>query len=1027
VEHEAAFERSIEAHLLASGWNGAEAAGYDRLLGLHPDELIAFITASQPKGWGKYVTHRGGEPIARQKLLERVASELTKRGTVDVLRRGVKDSGVSFELAFFAPANDLTPELWTAYEANRTAVVRQLHHSESNPKSSLDLTMFLNGIPVATAELKNPLSGQNVEHAMTQYRTDRNPSDLIFKHRSLVHFTVDQHQVYMSTRLLGEATRFLPFNTGSNGPGHDGGAGNPANPDGYATAYLWEQVWARDAWLNLLGSFVHVEAAEAGGQTLFPRFHQWHAVKTLLEQTKLTGPGTNRLVQHSAGSGKSNTIAWLAHGLSRLHTPSFHGQLTESLTAAGLGVDQPVFDKVIVITDRTVLDRQLQSTVAGFEHVPGAIQTITEDSKQLKAALEGAAARIIVTTLQKFPVVAQVAAEQAAAGEESGKAFGKRFAVIIDEAHSSASGEAMKDLKVVLGGDLKELPADDDLDASDLVAASMQARGKRPNLAFFAFTATPKPKTLEMFGELETDPAGEQVRVPSHLYSMRQAIAEGFILDVLASYTTYETYYRLATDAPDDTQVPVGKAAAWLTRFVSLHESNLAQKAQIIVEHFRDHVRHQINGQAKAMVVTRSRLHAVRYHQAIEAYIKQEGYDHGPDAVKSLVAFSGSVTDPSAPSVVFTEAAMNGFGEAQLPKQFATDEYQVLVVAEKYQTGFDQPLLHTMYVDKKLGGVKAVQTLSRLNRTHPGKANTFVLDFANTAEEIRDAFAPFYTRTTATPTDPNILYTLQQRLEDALVLHPDEVAPAVDLLLEGNALNQKAVYALLDPAVARYLELPAGDASEAVDGPATRYSFRSDVQAFTSAYSFLAQVMSWADPDLERLYIYLRALFPLLPPGESDPLPQLGDSVMLTHLRTEMKAQEEQILLPEQPSDPGKAVPGEGSGKQYEEPKDSLTVLIDALNEQFGMNLTDADRIWFEQQRVAVLEREDLRVVALNNPRDGYRLVLDKFAEGAIIDRHEANEVLFDKFFMDDAFRTRFLAFLETTYDDFNTTRTRNS
>jgi type I restriction enzyme R subunit len=1023
VHTEGAFEENIETHLLANGWVSGDPSSYDRGLGLDPVALEAFVKFSQPDEWVAYVDRQGDTGVAAKKLVKRVADEIDARGTVDVLRRGVKDSGVTFKVAFFAPANRLSEELWRRYDANTLSVVRQLHHSESNPSDSVDLALFVNGIPIATAELKNHLTNQTVAHAMEQYRSDRNPADLIFAKRTVVHFAVDSDQVYMTTRLAGANTVFLPFNLGSGGAGSKGGAGNPVNPDGYRTSYLWERVWQRDAWLGLLADFVHVEdtydatGRKAGTRTLFPRFHQWDAVTKLLAETRVTGPGVNRLVQHSAGSGKSNTIAWLAHGLSRLHTPADPAELTDNARKAGLDADQPVFHKVVVITDRKVLDRQLQDTVAGFEHTPGTIVKIDEDSAQLKAALEGATARVIITTLQKFPVVAKLAAE------DGGAVAGQRFAVIVDEAHSSTTGESTVKLKAVLGASvtaeagtyLEAAEAVEALheagrpDAADLIAESAADRGHHSNLAFFAFTATPKPRTLELFGESGVDAAGEAVRSPFHLYSMRQAIEEGFILDVLANYTSYATYYRLANAGGDDPEVPAGKAGAVLARFVSLHPSNLAQKAEVIVEHFRAKTRHKMNGQAKAMVVTRSRLHAVRYKQAIDAYIAEKGYDRGAEPLRALVAFSGSLEDPDTPDVTLTEAFMNGFPESQLPAQFASDEYQVLVVAEKYQTGFDQPLLHTMYVDKKLSGVAAVQTLSRLNRTHSGKSDTFVLDFANTGEEIQEAFRPFYEQTLAAPTDPNLLYTLQRQILDADVVHPIEMTAAVEALLSGQTKEQGTVYANLGPAVERYL---------AIDDADVRARFRSDLTSYVRAYAFLAQVMPWTERDLEELYLYGKALLPL--PGDgTDPLPQLGDAVRLTHLRTEARAVEESISLTDGTDEPGVALPGGGAGKQVDQPRELLSVLIDELNSKFGMNLGEADAIWFEQQKAAVLEDGDLKVVALNNDARQYRIVLEKRAEDAIVDRHEANGELFDKFFADPSFKARFLDYLASTYDEF--------
>ncbi len=1013
VHQEAAFEASIEAALLEVGWGRLAAAGFDRRLGLFPDELVGFVEASQPKEWAELVKRHGGVDAARSKVTRRVADEVTARGTVDVLRGVVKDSGVSFRVAAFAPANGLTPVLWQRYEANRLGVVRQLHHSESSPLDSLDVVLVLNGIPVATAELKNPLTGQSVQDAMAQYRADRNPSDLIFKHRAVVHFAVDPFQVYMTTRLAREDTVFLPFNQGSAGAGNPGGAGNPDNPGGYATAYLWQRVWQRDNWLGILGSFVHPEEVYDGSgakigarRVLFPRFHQWDATVKLVEATREAGPGVDRLVMHSAGSGKSNTIAWTAHLLSRLHTPSFHGELSPHVVQAGLGADEPVFHKVIVITDRVVLDRQLQATVSGFDHTPGTIVSITESSQQLRQALEGNAARIIVTTLQKFPVISKAATDLA----------GSRFAVIVDEAHSSTTGEAMKDLKAVLGSGDAALAAaeaseaaveDAGLDAEDVVAAAMTARGRQSNLSFFAFTATPKPRTLELFGELvQVD--GVPERRPFHVYSMRQAIDERFIMDVLANYTTYDTYYKLASAGGEDPSVPVGKAAAALARFVSLHPTNLAQKAEVIVEHFRAKTQSRMNGRAKAMVVTRSRLHAVRYKQAIDAYIAKRGYDRGPRPLRALVAFSGSLADPDAPAVTYTEAMMNGFGEAQLPKRFADDDYQVLVVAEKYQTGFDQPLLHTMYVDKKLGGVKAVQTLSRLNRVHPDKADTFVLDFANTAEEIQESFRPFFESAAAAPTDPNLLYALQRTIEDAHVIHPDEQVAAVAALLSGDLKQQATIYANLAPAVARYQQL---DDDEQV-------RFADALRSYVRAYAFLAQVMPWTERALEELYAYGKALHPMLPRRPGDPLPQVSDAVILTHLRNEITGDQLDLSLDRGDTEPGHAFTGEGKGKQVEQPTDLLSAIIGKINDQFGMNLTDADRIWFEQQRQAVLESADARVVALNNDYDQFRIMLEKMAEDMIVDRHQSNGMLFDAYFDKPGFREFLLNYLASAYHD---------
>ena len=1026
AKNELGFEESIEAHLLASGWVSVPNTAYGAALGVVPDEIVAFLKASQPDEWDLLVTRvgAGSEVKAAEKVVGYVSQQVDKFGTVHVLRNAIKMNGVEFRMAFFAPANTLTPALQERYEANRLGVARQVHYSTADAAKSLDVVLFINGLPTATVELKNPLTNQSVEHAMRQYRYDRTPSELMFRDRAVVHFAVDPEQVYMTTKLAGKATVFLPFNQGSNGAGNAGGAGNPANPDGYQTAYLWEQVWQWDNWLELFGSFVHADEVrdENGKKTgqrrmLFPRFHQWDAVRKMLADTVATGPGVNRLVMHSAGSGKSNTIAWTAHRLTRLHTPGDPAALSERVKAAGLGTDTAIFHKVIVVTDRRALDSQLQETVGAFDHTPGILVRVDEKmtSADLKDALESNAARIIITTLQKFPYVA------AYLNEDGGQVAGRRFAVIIDEAHSSTSGEAMKDLKAVLANATDEQQALAAVEAAEAAAeaaadekdtagviASMGARAAQANVSFYAFTATPKPKTLELFGTRTTDAAGQEVLRPFHLYSMRQAVDEGFILDVLANYTTYATYYKLANSAPDDPEVPVGKASAALARFVSLHPTHLAQKAEVIVEHFRQKTAAKIGGHAKAMVVTRSRLHAVKYKKAIDAYITAKGYDKGAQPLHALVAFSGKVIDPAAPAVTYTEATMNGIKESELPERFDTDDYQVLVVAEKYQTGFDQPLLHTMYVDKPLQGVKAVQTLSRLNRIHPEKSDTFILDFANDADVIRESFRPFFEESTATPTDPNELYGMQTILTGFAILHPGEMAKAVTALLSGESAKQKTVYVNLQPAVTRFADLDDTDQD----------TFRDTLTRYTHAYAFLAQVMPWTDPDLERLYLYGRALLTVLPRRDTDPMPLLDESVVLTHLRIAVTAEEANLSLDEGTDTPGKALPGGAEGRQHEAPKEPLSVLIDTLNERYGIDFTEADKVWADQQKQAVKDNPTLRAIALNNDEDNFRRALEKHADDAIIERHEANAALFNAFFEKPGFRDAFIRFLAQAYPE---------
>lgn len=987
---EAVFEGNIETHLTGNGWRAVPPSSYDRDLGLFPEEVITFVQESQPKAWQQLLNRHGGETNARQRFVKVVADAIDHRGTISVLRGTVKDSGVTVRMCWFKPANTLTPELAQRYAANRLAVVRQLHHSESRPKDSLDLALVVNGIPVASAELKNPLTGQGLEQAMAQYRTDRNPHDLIFAKRMLVHFAVDPHQVAMTTVLAGEETRFLPFNQGSAGPGNPGAAGNPTS-DGYQSAYLWEQVWQRDAWLDLLENFVHAE----GGKVLFPRFHQWHAVRSILAATRADGAGVDRLIQHSAGSGKSNTIAWSAHSLSRLHDEG----------------DQPIFDKVIIITDRRVLDRQLQETVAGLDHTPGTIVRVDQKSDQLRDALAGHGARIIITTLQKFPVVAEMAAKAAAEGEAKGVA-GHRFAVIVDEAHSSTTGDSMKKLKKVLAtgddalaeAEAAEAEAEAGSAPDDALLESARNRGKQSNLSYFAFTATPKPKTLETFGQFGPD----GVKVPFHTYSMRQAIDEGFILDVLANYTTYSTYYKLANADPrDDVEVDSSKGRAALARIAHLHPYMMDAKAEVIVEHFRQKSAHKIDGRAKAMVVTRSRLHAVRTKEAIDGYIQRKGYDTGAHPLRALVAFSGTVTDPDAPEVAYTEAMLNGFPETQLPKRFDEEGYQVLVVAEKYQTGFDQPLLHTMYVDKKLSGVKAVQTLSRLNRMHPGKDDTFVLDFANTAEEIQASFEPFYEQSLAQPTDPNVLYTMEHDLMAAGVLSIEEMTTVTTALLSGDPALQPTIYSTLGFGVGRFESLDE-DAQE---------SFRTTLTHFVRAYAFVAQVMAWTDTDLERLFLYGKLLLAELPDRPGDPMPQLGRNVQLTHLRLSV-ASEGGISL-EGSDEPGTALPGEGKGSAQEPVMDKLSALIAVMNEKYGADLGESDKVWVDQQWSVVMEDEEMDAVALHNDRSQYELVLREKIKDFLLERHDKNGELFSQFFANPDFQQMLLGYLAGTYDEF--------
>ena len=978
---EFAFEEAIESVLLANGWIKGSPSDYDGSVALDPVQLFTFIANTQAQAWKNLRDRRGGDETAtRTKFLTRLVDEINRRGTIDVLRRGISDLGVQFSLAFFRPAHSLTPELVASYEANRCVVTRQLPYSTKN-HNTLDLTLFVNGIPTATAEIKNALTGQSASDAKAQYRKDRDPRDPLLSKRAVVHFALDTDVVFLTTQLAGPQTEFLPFNQG----GPDGGAGNPPPKDAahYSTSYLFEEVWQRDSWLDILAKFVHVEKGEGTTKKLviFPRYHQLDAVRKTLADVLVKGPGTSYLFEHSPGSGKTNTIAWLTYRLSSLHDAN----------------NKKLFSKVIVITDRRALDKQLQDTIFQFDHIPGVVQKIDKNSTQLAEALQSLNAQVIITTLQKFPFVVKKM-------ETLEK---KSFAVVIDEAHSSQTGETQKTLKEVLGAgnetaaeidvieheDGSEEAAYDDQDVLSLaIEHSANARARQSHLSYFGFTATPKPRTLELFGTRNEDGNYR----PFHTYSMRQAIEEHFILDVLANYTTYKTYWNIAKAVVDDPNVPEKEAAQAIAKYVSLHPSNLAQKTEIIIEHFLRHTRGKIGGRAKAMVVTSSRLHAVRYKQAFDHYISKKGYTH----LKTLVAFSGTVIDEENGGQ-YTEAGFNHFSEGQLPEKFHGDEYQVLIVAEKYQTGYDEPLLHTMYVDKKLEGIKAVQTLCRLNRITDGKTDTFVLDFRNSAADIQEAFKSFYDTVIAEPTDPNILYTVAQRVEAAGVVDQVDIDSFARLLLSdpGNGkLNAKAhagLYAYLHPALERFGGLDVGAQEE----------FRQAIMTYVRLYAFLSQVLSWADAHLESLYLYCRALVSRLPRIERGVV-DLGDDVTLTYLRTQVIAERENISLQgsEPEKEPGTAFSGEGAGPQHEQTALQLSMLIDKLNERFGTEFTKADQLYFDQLEQAMIEDEELRTQAGVNTIENFSHGYNKAFEDQVINRRDSNEALFARILNDADF-----------------------
>lgn len=962
------FETDIEYSLLTyGGYEKGDPKVFDRAVALDIDTLISFIKATQPKSWEKYETIYGTS--CEKSFVERFCKEVRSRGLLSVLRHGFKDRGITFRVVYWKPETSINQTAQAQYERNILHCTRQLHYSVSN-ENSIDIVLFLNGIPVVSMELKNQFTGQDTDNAIRQYKFDRASKDTIFefKNRVLVHFAVDLYNVFMTTRLQGANTYFLPFNQGSNGAGTVGGKGNPQNPDGYQTAYLWEKVLAKDSLLEILHKYMHLQVEikedKNGNKThketmIFPRFHQLDVVTKLLADVKTNGAGHNYLIQHSAGSGKSNSIAWLSHRLSGLHND----------------LDQKIFRSVIVVTDRKVLDSQLQDTIYQFDHVDGVVQKIDKNAAQLKDAIDNGAP-IIITTLQKFPVIYKEVMGQK-----------QNFAIIVDEAHSSQTGEAARKLKKALAdtsvaleeyarleGELEANTPDEE----DKILNELAAQGQHDNLSFFAFTATPKDKTLQMFGT----PTADGKYVPYHIYSMKQAIEEGFILDVLKNYVTYKNYYKIIKTIDDDPQIETSSGVKAITRYESLHPHNIAQKTAIMIEHFREVTKKQIGGKAKAMVVTSSRLHAVRYLNEFKRYIKSHGYDD----LDVLVAFSGEVHDDGES---YTEEKMNGIKESQLKATFHSDEYHMLIVAEKYQTGFDEPLLHTMFVDKKLSGVKAVQTLSRLNRTTRGKDSTFVLDFVNSAEDIQKSFEPYYEATVLEQaTDPNVLYDLKNTLDKYRIYAQTEIDAFADLYYSADEQDAKTMgklSSILVPAHDRYLAANEEDSQ----------IFRTTLARFNRIYGFISQVCRMFDRDLHKFSIYAKFLYKVLP-KEKGPYITIDDKVLLEYYRLE-KEFDGSISLSGNEGGLG-GIKGEAGARPKK--SNSLAEIIAAINEKFGTNFTEMDKV-LEQIQQDFLADEKLVSFAQNNDETMFGLKFEQEFENFAAKRYEENDAFFVKMFTD--------------------------
>ena len=829
------FEQDIEEYLTTEGgYQKGKPKSFDREKALDVGTFVSFIRTSQPKAWERFEKIYGAD--SEQQIVERFCREVKMVGLLKVLRQGFTDRGIKFRAMFWKPETSINETTQAQYAANILHCTRQLHYSLHN-ENSIDMVLFVNGIPVVSMELKCQFTGQDTANAIEQYKLDRASKDPIFAfgQRVLVHFAVDLSNVYMTTRLEGEKTYFLPFNQGSNGAGKVGGKGNPINPDGYDTAYLWESVLCKDRLLEILHKYIHLQVnrddktgAVKSERMIFPRYHQLDVVTKLLADVRARGAGHNYLIQHSAGSGKSNSIAWLAYRLASLHNDQ----------------DEKIFQSVIIVTDRRVLDSQLQNTVYQFDHVEGVVQKIDKNAAQLRDAINDGVG-IIITTLQKFPVIYKEV-----------RSGNKRFAIIVDEAHSSQTGDAARKLKRALADTdkvLEEYAAEEAAaeaarkDDEDKLLDELAAQGAQENLSFFAFTATPKDKTLQMFGQRDANGKYH----PFHIYSMRQAIEEYFILDVLQNYMTYRMYYKIAKSIPDDPELDTAAGVRAIRQFETLHPHNISQKTTVMLEHFRNVTRHKIGGRAKAMVVTPSRLHAVRYLLEFKRQIEEKGYTD----LDVLVAFSGEVEDNG---ITYTEEKLNTtktgetIKEKALPAAFHTDEYGMLIVAEKYQTGFDEPLLHTMFVDKKLSGVKAVQTLSRLNRTMRGKVDTFVLDFVNSAEDIRKAFEPYYEETVLEEeTDPNVIYDLKNTLDEFRVYQQLEIDRFAEIFYTDKEQEQGDLGKLQGTI------RPALDRFEALEEEKQEL-FKSTLARFNRIYAFITQVCRLFDKEIHKFRACLK-------------------------------------------------------------------------------------------------------------------------------------------------------------------------
>ena len=942
------FEDHIEHHLNQSGYRSLQSTDYDKSLCLVPNETLQFIQDTQPEIYRRLERQYGGE--TPQKLLDRVSKQIASRGVLDVLRKGVKDRGCDFKLTYFRPSSGMNPDHQRLYAQNRFSLIRQLHYSQRNEKS-LDMTLFLNGLPLVTMELKNSLTGQVVTDAEKQYRTDRDPREPLFQFkRCLVHFAVGNEKVSMTTHLQGDGTRFFPFNKGIE---------NPVNPKGHKTAYLWEDILQPDNLMELINNFIHEQETtekvydskidavrdEKHRVLVFPRYHQLDVIRELQKAIVKEGVGHNYLIQHTTGSGKSNSIAWLAHLLTHLYRAP-----TDT---------NRIFDSIIVVTDRRVLDKQLQDTIKQVEQVDGVVHPVDATSAQLRGYLESGK-DIIISTIQKFSVIA----------EEIGKLKSKTFAVIIDEAHSSQSGESARNLRISLsqgiGLGVTEDYADEVSDMDARILEEMEQRRMQDHISYFGFSGTPKNKTLELFGRKNAD--GKFV--PFHVYSMRQSISEGFTLDVLQNYTTFKRYFELVKSVPEDKEYERARTLRTLTDYVDLQHHSIETKTRIMLEHFTARTAKTIEGKGRAMLITPSRLHCVKYKQEFDRQMREMGLSYG-----CLVAFSGTVHDTDN-GQDYTENGMNALPPSvSIADSFKSPEYRILIVSNKFQTGFDEPLLQTMYVDKRLDGLQCVQSLSRLNRVATGKTDTLVLDFVNEPKQVQEAFQQYYQTTMlAEETDPNRLYDLQSQL-DGFDLYDERIIDEFCEVFYDTDKPDELLQGILDGVVERWSELETNDREE----------FRSTLQSYIRLYGYISQLITFTDVALEKLYIFGRSLNKKLPKREHPDLHDVLASVDLDSFRVQRTHDSLQLSLEAQDSE----VEGIGSGIAIirDPEQDFLSNIIDALNSAHQTDFTTEDKVDIATLHQKVHENEELRqVIEGDNSETNKRYKFDRVIDEILLD-----------------------------------------